>query len=82
MFAGAIHSNCAENELLPLRAKEMNTVFDTVFVPAGTVEISPAVHCRERRRMNPRPVGTLDSPLAQDSSVRTGRCKNSATTRR
>ena len=48
MIAGAIHSNCAENELLPLRAKEMSTVFDTVFVPAGTVEISPAVMVFEK----------------------------------
>ena len=56
-----------------LRAKEMIIRFDTVFVPAGTVEISPAVHCREKRRMNPRPVGTLELLPAEDSSVPTGR---------
>ncbi len=56
-----------------LRAKESNTGFDTVFVPVGTVDISPAVHCREKQRMNRRPVGTLEFPLEQDSSVLTGR---------
>ena len=31
------------------------------FCPGGTVDISPAIHCRERATNSPRPSGTLES---------------------
>ncbi len=59
-----------------LRAKESNIGIDVVFVPVGTVDVSRAVHCQETQRMNGRPVGTLEFPPEQGSSVLTKKLAN------
>lgn len=56
-----------------LRASESHQKVDSLFVPAGTVENSPAIDRRETNEMASRPSGTLESLLAVISSVPAGR---------
>lgn len=56
-----------------LRTDELQQKFDSLFVPVGTAENSPAIHRREAKDIPPRPSGTLEFPPAKTSSVPLGR---------